>query len=40
MHGVWQALGEDPLPTFFGVAKEAPHMQLNPDRYPSPGKVT
>jgi hypothetical protein len=40
MHGVWQALGEDPLPTSFGVAKEAPHMQLNPDRYPFPGKVT
>src|ERR1035441_2182681 len=32
MHGVWQALGEDPLPTSFGVAKKTPHMQLNPDR--------
>src|ERR1035437_9225554 len=33
MHGVWQALGEDPLSTSFGVAKEAPHMQLNLDRH-------
>lgn len=40
MHGVWQAFGEDPLPTSFGVAKKALHMQLNPDWYRFPGKVT
>src|ERR1035438_654908 len=40
MHGVCQALGEDPLSTSFGVTKEAPYMQLNPNRYAFPGKIT
>jgi hypothetical protein len=39
MRGLGQAIGKDPPTTSVSVAKEAPYLQLNPDRNAFPRKV-